>query len=85
MPLNIYVETLKHNRIDYLETRIQILKQTYDRVWYFCDGVYFINGDTAPFKDLWQLLDKYDQFNLYVDDAHRNGLGRTAWKGNCFV
>lgn len=66
----VYTEILKHNRVDYLETRIQILKQTYDRVWYFCDGVYSMYGDSAPFKELWQLLDKYDQFNLYVDDAH---------------
>ena len=72
----VYVETLKHNRMDYLETRIQILKQTYDRVWYFCDGIYSMYGDSAPFKDLWQMLEKYDQFNLYVDDAH--GMG---WAG----
>ena len=75
----VYTETLRHNNMDYLETRIQILKQSYDRVWYFCDGVYSMYGDTARFKDLWQLLDKYDQFNLYVDDAH--GMSWTGKHG----
>ena len=75
----IYVETLKHNRIDYLETRIQILRQSYDKVWYFCDGVYSMFGDIAPFDQLWQLLDKYEQFHLYVDDAH--GMSWTGQHG----
>ncbi len=76
-----YVETLPHNRMDLLEARIVDLKQKYDRVWYFADGVYSMYGDAAPFKQLWQLLDKYEQFNLYVDDAHgmswagKNGRG----------
>ena len=33
-------------------------------------------GDTAPFEDLWQLLERYEQFHLYVDDAH--GM---SWSG----
>ncbi len=75
----IYVETLPHNRMDTLETRIQILKQNYDRVWYFADGVYSMYGDKAPFAQIWKLLDKYDQFNFYVDDAH--GMSWTGKHG----
>jgi len=66
----VYIETLPHNRMDLLETRIQILQQTYERVWYFGDGLYSMYGDAAPFKEIWQLLDKYESFRFYVDDAH---------------
>ena len=72
----IHVETLNHNRMDFLETRIQILLQKYNRVWYFLDGVYSMFGDLAPYDDLKYLLNKYPNFHIYVDDAH--GLG---WAG----
>ncbi len=65
-----YVETLPHNRMDLLEVRIEALQKEYDRVWYFADGVYSMYGDTANFKEIWKLLDKYEQFRFYVDDAH---------------
>ena len=79
----VYTEILKHNKIDYLETRIQILKQSYDRVWYMCDSVYSIFGDTAPFKDITPLLDRYEQFHLYVDDAH--GMSWAGKHGRGYV
>ena len=78
-----HIETLPHSRIDILETRIQILRQNYDRIWYFIDGVYSMFGDIAPYQDIKSLLDKYEQFHLYVDDAHgmswagKNGTGTT--------
>lgn len=65
-----YVETLPHNRMDLLEARIIDLQTKYDRVFYFADGVYSMYGDTAPFKQIWQLLDKYEKLHFYVDDAH---------------
>jgi 7-keto-8-aminopelargonate synthetase-like enzyme len=78
-----YVETLPHNRMDVLETRIQILRQQYDKVWYFTDGVYSMYGDIPPFNDLKQLLNKYDQFHCYVDDAH--GMSWTGKHGRGLV
>ncbi len=80
-PEGIHTEILKHNRMDYLETRIQILRQDYKRVWYMADSVYSMFGDVAPFKDMYDFLNKYEQFHLYVDDAHgmswagKNGRG----------
>jgi len=65
-----YVETLPHNRMDMLETRIQALQNHYENIWYFADGVYSMYGDAANFKALWQLLNKYEQLRVYVDDAH---------------
>jgi 7-keto-8-aminopelargonate synthetase-like enzyme len=75
----VYVETLPHNRMDILEIRLQILRQEYDRVWYFTDGVYSMYGDIPPFNDLKYFLNKYDQFHCYVDDAH--GMSWTGKHG----
>lgn len=74
--IKVHIETLHHNRIDFLETRIQILLQKYKRVWYLADGVYSMFGDLAPYTDIEYLLNKYPDFYVYFDDAH--GLG---WAG----
>ncbi|NOQ73222.1 MAG: aminotransferase class I/II-fold pyridoxal phosphate-dependent enzyme [Crocinitomix sp.] len=72
---------VRHNNMEQLEKKIQELSKSYKRVWYMCDGVYSMYGDTAPIQDLNALLDKYSKFNLYVDDAHgmswagENGAG----------
>ncbi len=65
-----YVELLRHNRMDLLEQRIMILKNKYKHIWYMADGVYSMFGDKAPMKDLEKLLNTYEQFRLYIDDAH---------------
>ncbi len=72
---------VRHNNLEQLEKKIKDLSKEYKRVWYMCDGVYSMYGDTAPIQDLNALLDKYSKFNLYVDDAHgmswagENGAG----------
>lgn len=76
-----YVETIRHNNMEKLEERIIELSKKYEKVWYCADGVYSMHGDFAPFKELKRLLDKYEQFHLYIDDAHgmswngKNGQG----------
>jgi 7-keto-8-aminopelargonate synthetase-like enzyme len=70
------VEVLRHNRMDMLESRIQKLKDKYDKIWYLADGVYSMHGDIAPMQDLFDLMNRYEQFWTYFDDSH--GLG---WKG----
>lgn len=80
-PEGVHTEIIKHNRLDVLETRLQILQQNYKRVWYMIDSVYSQYGDVAPFDELYKMLNKYEQFYLYVDDAHgmswagKNGRG----------
>jgi 7-keto-8-aminopelargonate synthetase-like enzyme len=77
------VELLRHNRMDLLEERLSALCQQKRHVWYVADGVYSMFGDLAPFEQLQDLLERYDQFRLYVDDAHgmswsgKNGRGVT--------
>ncbi len=82
-PDGVHVETLKHSRIDLLETRIQILRQNHERVWYMFDGIYSMLGDPSPISDLQDLLNRYEQFNLYVDDAH--GMSWTGKHGRGFT
>ena len=67
---NIKIEVIRHNRMDHLEERIQELSKTYKKIWYMADGVYSMFGDTAPMDDIYALLDKYEQFHLYIDDTH---------------
>jgi len=66
----ITMAVVRHNDMESLEKKLVELKAKHNKVWYFADGVYSMYGDFAPFDDLKRLLDKYPQFNLYIDDAH---------------
>ena len=63
--------------MDILEDRIRELSTRYKKIWYLADGVYSMYGDMLPHKRLQELLTRYEQFHLYVDDAH--GM---SWKGD---
>ncbi len=66
----VHVEVMRHNRIDVLEDRVKELIGKYNKIWYMADGVYSMYGDFAPINDIVAILDKYEQLNFYVDDAH---------------
>jgi 7-keto-8-aminopelargonate synthetase-like enzyme len=70
------VEMIRHNRMDRLERMIQKLAPTHEKVWYLADGVYSMFADLAPFAELTDLLARYPQLHLYIDDSH--GVG---WAG----
>lgn len=80
---NIPVHIIRHNAMDALENKIKTLKEKHDKVWFLCDGVYSIYGDYVPVEELKHLLDKYEQFYAYVDDAH--GMGWTGKNGTGVV
>lgn len=69
----VHTELIRHNNMQSLEERIIDLKDKYDRIWYMADGVYSMYGDFLPINELYNFLDKYEQFHLYVDDAHGTG------------
>lgn len=69
-PKGIHVELLRHNRMDILENRIAELSKKYHKVWYMADGIYSMYGDGSPVAKVYELLDKYERFHYYVDDAH---------------
>jgi 7-keto-8-aminopelargonate synthetase-like enzyme len=72
----VTIDRVRHNRMDLLEEKIIELSKTHEKIWYMADGVYSMFGDAAPLDELKNLLDKYDQFYLYIDDAH--GM---SWSG----
>ena len=53
-----------------LESRIKALRNDYKKIWYMADGVYSMQGDFAPIKELYKLADQYEQLHLYIDDIH---------------
>ncbi|HEY0467256.1 MAG TPA: aminotransferase class I/II-fold pyridoxal phosphate-dependent enzyme [Polyangiaceae bacterium] len=70
------VERVRHNRMDFLEDKIKAHTRAGRAIWYICDGVYSMLGDFAPFEALRELLDRYPQLHLYIDDAHA-----VSWAG----
>ncbi|HET7539805.1 MAG TPA: aminotransferase class I/II-fold pyridoxal phosphate-dependent enzyme, partial [Polyangiaceae bacterium] len=70
------VERVRHNRMDLLEDKLKQHTRAGQAIWYVCDGVYSMLGDFAPFEALGQLLERYPQLHLYIDDAHA-----VSWTG----
>ncbi|MEM9896710.1 MAG: aminotransferase class I/II-fold pyridoxal phosphate-dependent enzyme, partial [Bacteroidota bacterium] len=66
----IKVEMIRHNRMDMLDARIKKLQQNHQRIWFMADGIYSMHGDLAPYAEMSELLERYEQLHLYVDDAH---------------
>ncbi len=79
----IPIHIVRHNNMTMLEKRIQDLKAKHNKIWYLADGVYSMYGDAAPLPELVELLDTYDQFHLYIDDAH--GMSWTGPRGVGYV
>ncbi len=72
-------QRFKHNDVDHLEARLQ--KSEAPRKLIVVDGVFSMDGDTAPLPQLAQLADAHNAW-LMVDDAHGFGcLGANG--GGC--
>lgn len=79
----VHVELIRHNRPDIIEEKIMAGKSRYNRIWYLADGIYSMYGDGAPVEKLLELMNKYDQFYCYVDDAH--GMSCYGPNGSGFI
>lgn len=75
------VEVLRHNEMESLENRIQVLSKDHKNIWYMADGIYSMYGDFAPIDELKVLIDKYPNFRLYIDDAHGMSIFGENGKG----
>ncbi|HWY36082.1 MAG TPA: aminotransferase class I/II-fold pyridoxal phosphate-dependent enzyme, partial [Nitrosopumilaceae archaeon] len=84
----VHTELIRHNKIDILEGRIQVLRQKHKRIWYMADGIYSMYGDQAPVSEIFELMNKYPELHFYVDDAHgmscfgKNGRGYVLSEGH---
>lgn len=72
----VKVEIVPHSNVDRIERKIKAYKDIKKKIWYLGDGVYSMYGDCSPVAELMELLNKYEQFHLYLDDAHG-----TSWFG----
>lgn len=77
------VDMIRHNNLQMLEEKIKENPNKYDQIWYMADGIYSMYGDVAPIDDLIYLLNKYENFYLYVDDAH--GMSWTGKNGSGYI
>jgi 7-keto-8-aminopelargonate synthetase-like enzyme len=75
-PQGTTVELIRHSDLEQLEETIVRLAPRHQKLWYLADGVYSMFADHAPFAGLVQLLERYEQLHLYMDDSH--GVG---WSG----
>ncbi len=78
-----HIEPIRHNNMQKLEERILALRKTYEKIWYLADGVYSMYGDVFPAKEIEVLLNKYEEFYVYVDDAH--GVSWAGPNGSGYV
>lgn len=74
---------LPHNATDEIENFLQESGSNYEKIWWMCDSLFSMYGDEAPLEYYYSLLEKYDKFFLYVDDAH--GMSWAGEKGSGFM
>jgi 7-keto-8-aminopelargonate synthetase-like enzyme len=75
-PQGTTVELIRHSDLVQLEETIARLAPRHRQIWYLADGVYSMFADHAPYAGLVELLGRYEQLHLYMDDSH--GVG---WSG----
>ena len=78
---SVQLKIVRHNDLNALERMIKECSSQYSKVWYALDSIYSMYGDVAPLVELYELVEKYSCFHLYIDDAHgvssygKNGSG----------
>jgi 8-amino-7-oxononanoate synthase len=65
------IKRFKHNNLDHLESLLKRCAPGQGK-FIVVDGVFSMDGDMAPLKEICDLRDKYNA-KLLVDDAHGNG------------
>jgi 7-keto-8-aminopelargonate synthetase-like enzyme len=78
------IVTVRHNNMERLEREVlrALAESSTANVWYFGDGIYSMHGDVAPMPALVALLERYDRFHVYLDDAHGSGACGPSGRGH---
>lgn len=79
----VSVETVAHNSLTALTTRLESACHGFGKVWYVTDGVFSMIGDVAPASEVNSLLDRFPNLHVYYDDAH--GFGWCGKHGRGYV
>jgi 7-keto-8-aminopelargonate synthetase-like enzyme len=80
------VAMIRHSNMSALEDLIKKQKRNYEKIWYMADGMYSMLGDPCPIEQMYELMDRHQNFHCYVDDAHgiswigKHGKGWTLHK-----
>lgn len=74
------VHMVRHNDLRQVEHLVESLRLKHRHIWFMGDGVYSMHGDLAPMTGLTALLQRYEQFHVYLDDAH--GMSWTGKHGS---
>lgn len=77
-------EIYPHRDIGHVEDLLRRRRHQYDSTWIVTDGVFSMDGDVAPLKDLAQLAETYDA-QIIVDEAHGTGVLGDHGGGLCDV
>lgn len=77
------LEIFRHNDLDHCESLLATHRDNHEHCLILTDGVFSMDGDLAPVKELADLAARHDAW-LMTDDAH--GLGVVAGgKGSSFI
>jgi glycine C-acetyltransferase len=70
-------DTFKHANMEHLEEKLQLHSDKRFKI-IITDGVFSMDGDTAPLDKIVELSEKYDAM-VFVDDSHSSGfIGKTG-------
>lgn len=72
------IHQLPHSDLDRLS---ELAGSAPGRTWYLFDGLYSMQGDTAPAEQLRAMLDDHPGLWLYCDDAHSLGWSGLRGRG----
>jgi len=81
IPHKVPFKRIEHNNMSMLEDQIKAFKDKHEKIWYLADGVYSMFGDFMDVDAINDLMTRYEQLHIYVDDAHgagwagKNGTG----------
>ncbi len=75
------VELVRHGDAEAFERRVEELAPTHRKVWIMLDGVFSMFGDLPDVAELNQLLARYPNLWLYVDDAHGMSIAGKHGRG----
>lgn len=68
------IKAYEHSSAAALEETIKENLADYERGLVVTDGVFSMDGDIAPLDELYEVVKKYDNLLLMVDDAHGEGV-----------
>ena len=70
--------SFRHNDVNHLEQKLKAIE---GNVFIAVESVYSMDGDMAPLKEIVELIDKYSNAYLIVDEAHATGVFGTHGEG----